>query len=149
MHACKRGGPRQPCTRAQEQRFPTFVREYLRTMFPRGDVPKWVREALEVAGIDLEGIATVPVDQLGATAAGPGGGEDVAGPSGQEQAEGRAATGEGEPKQRGAGGKQGKKSNRAGRAAGPDEETIARAKQAKQQQAGGQPQGTADASGAG
>lgn len=35
-------------------RFHAWVRAYMRTMFPQGDVPVWVREAMEVAGIDLD-----------------------------------------------------------------------------------------------
>ncbi|PNW75841.1 hypothetical protein CHLRE_12g558400v5 [Chlamydomonas reinhardtii] len=42
----------------EEQRFPEWVREYLRTMFPAGDVPGWVRDAMAEAGIDLAGVAT-------------------------------------------------------------------------------------------
>jgi hypothetical protein len=30
-------------------------------MFPKGDVPVWVREAMVVADIDLEGVATMDV----------------------------------------------------------------------------------------
>ncbi|KAG2481869.1 hypothetical protein HYH03_019168 [Edaphochlamys debaryana] len=41
----------------EEQRFPDWVRNYLRTMFPKGDVPGWVRDAMVVAGISLEGVA--------------------------------------------------------------------------------------------
>lgn len=40
----------------QEQRFPEFVRNFLRDMFPKGDVPKWVCEAMDCAGISLEGV---------------------------------------------------------------------------------------------
>ncbi|GFR40021.1 hypothetical protein Agub_g556 [Astrephomene gubernaculifera] len=40
----------------EEQRFPEWVRNYLRTMFPKGDVPGWVRDAMAVAGISLEGV---------------------------------------------------------------------------------------------
>lgn len=47
----------------QEGSFTPWVREYMRNMFPKGDVPLWVREAMDVAGIDLEGIATAPVKE--------------------------------------------------------------------------------------
>lgn len=53
--ACRR---LTPTLLAQEQRFPEWVREYLRTMFPAGDVPGWVRDAMAEAGIDLAGVAT-------------------------------------------------------------------------------------------
>jgi len=36
-----------------EGRFPEFVRGFLRVQFPKGDVPQWVRNAMEVAGIDI------------------------------------------------------------------------------------------------
>ncbi|XP_025804633.1 queuine tRNA-ribosyltransferase catalytic subunit 1-like isoform X2 [Panicum hallii] len=36
-----------------EGRFPEFVRGFLRAQFPKGDVPQWVRNAMEVAGIDI------------------------------------------------------------------------------------------------
>ncbi|CAA6664369.1 unnamed protein product [Spirodela intermedia] len=36
-----------------EGRFPDFVREFLKAQFPRGDVPEWVCNAMEVAGIDI------------------------------------------------------------------------------------------------
>ncbi|XP_051188194.1 uncharacterized protein [Lolium perenne] len=36
-----------------EGRFPEFVRGFLRVQFPKGDVPKWVHNAMEVAGIDI------------------------------------------------------------------------------------------------
>ena len=42
----------------KDQVFPDWVRDYLRTMFPKGDVPQWVRDAMVVAGISLEGVAT-------------------------------------------------------------------------------------------
>lgn len=41
----------------KEQRLPEWVRSYIAGMFPRGDVPQWVVDALDVAGISLEGIA--------------------------------------------------------------------------------------------
>ncbi|KAG0494672.1 hypothetical protein HPP92_005666 [Vanilla planifolia] len=34
-------------------RFPEFVQGFLRTQFPNGDVPLWVCNAMEVAGIDI------------------------------------------------------------------------------------------------
>ncbi|XP_030506575.2 uncharacterized protein LOC115721420 isoform X2 [Cannabis sativa] len=34
-------------------KFPEFVCEFLQTMFPKGDVPEWVCNAMEVAGIDI------------------------------------------------------------------------------------------------
>ncbi|GLC34723.1 hypothetical protein PLESTB_001230700 [Pleodorina starrii] len=40
----------------EEQRFPDWVRGYLGTMFPKGDVPGWVRDAMDAAGISLEGV---------------------------------------------------------------------------------------------
>lgn len=42
----------------REQALPEFVRGFLRRMFPYGDVPQWVVDALDVAGIALEGVAT-------------------------------------------------------------------------------------------
>ncbi|XP_078163284.1 uncharacterized protein LOC144558336 isoform X2 [Carex rostrata] len=36
-----------------EGRFPEYVRGFLRTQFPKGDVPQWVCNAMEVAGIDI------------------------------------------------------------------------------------------------
>jgi len=36
-----------------EGRFPEFVRGFLRVQLPTGDVPQWVRNAMEVAGIDI------------------------------------------------------------------------------------------------
>lgn len=33
---------------------PRFVNDYMAKMFPKGDVPKWVRDALKVAGIELQ-----------------------------------------------------------------------------------------------
>ncbi|GAX83611.1 hypothetical protein CEUSTIGMA_g11035.t1 [Chlamydomonas eustigma] len=45
----------------KDQVFPDWVRNYLRKMFPKGDVPVWVREAMVVADIDLEGVATMDV----------------------------------------------------------------------------------------
>eukprot|EP00775_Hariotina_reticulata_P007805 gene7805-8002_t len=41
----------------QEQRLPEFTRSYLKGMFPAGDVPQWVVDALDVAGISLKGVA--------------------------------------------------------------------------------------------
>ena len=92
-------------------------------MFPKGDVPKWVREALEVAGIDLTGIATVPLDQLGAPAA----------PSAAEG--GADGEGPGPAPEKGAEGKEGQqqKGKRRGRAQGPSPDMLAAAKEAKAQ----------------
>lgn len=36
-----------------EERFPKFVCDFLHQMFPKGDVPEWVCNAMEVAGIDI------------------------------------------------------------------------------------------------
>ncbi|KAH7440932.1 hypothetical protein KP509_03G016600 [Ceratopteris richardii] len=36
-----------------EGRFPEFVQGFLRKQFPQGDVPEWVCNAMEVAGIDI------------------------------------------------------------------------------------------------
>ncbi|BBN00677.1 queuine tRNA-ribosyltransferase catalytic subunit [Marchantia polymorpha subsp. ruderalis] len=36
-----------------EGRFPRFVQDFLQKQFPNGDVPKWVRSAMEVAEIDI------------------------------------------------------------------------------------------------
>jgi queuine tRNA-ribosyltransferase len=44
-----------------EQRFPDFVRCFLRDLYPQGDVPQWVCDAMEAAEISLEGVATSPV----------------------------------------------------------------------------------------
>ncbi|XP_044964288.1 queuine tRNA-ribosyltransferase catalytic subunit 1-like isoform X2 [Hordeum vulgare subsp. vulgare] len=41
-----------------EGRFPEFVRGFLRVQFPKGDVPKWVHNAMEVAGIDISECCT-------------------------------------------------------------------------------------------
>jgi hypothetical protein len=40
-----------------EQRLPDFSRSFLAGMFPAGNVPQWVVDALDVAGISLEGVA--------------------------------------------------------------------------------------------
>jgi queuine tRNA-ribosyltransferase len=36
-----------------EGHFPEFVQGFLRTQFPKGDVPQWVCNAMEAAGIDI------------------------------------------------------------------------------------------------
>ncbi|THU52642.1 hypothetical protein C4D60_Mb10t06090 [Musa balbisiana] len=36
-----------------EGRFPEFVQGFLRVQFPKGDIPEWVCNAMEVAGIDM------------------------------------------------------------------------------------------------
>eukprot|EP00873_Tetraselmis_striata_P042067 jgi/Tetstr1/462331/TSEL_007337.t1 len=36
-----------------EQRFPEFVREYVRMQYPKGDHPEWVRLSLDMAGISM------------------------------------------------------------------------------------------------
>ena len=36
-----------------EQRFPAFVRDFVRQQHPDGDIPVWVTEALADVGIDL------------------------------------------------------------------------------------------------
>ncbi|KAG6504762.1 hypothetical protein ZIOFF_037109 [Zingiber officinale] len=41
-----------------EGRFPEFVRGFLQTQFPKGDVPEWVCNAMEVAGIDISSCCT-------------------------------------------------------------------------------------------
>jgi queuine tRNA-ribosyltransferase len=41
----------------KEQRLPDFVRGYVAGMHPAGDVPQWVVDALDFAGISLEGVA--------------------------------------------------------------------------------------------
>lgn len=41
----------------KEQRLPQFVRSYVAGMFPAGDVPQWVVDALDFSGISLEGVA--------------------------------------------------------------------------------------------
>jgi hypothetical protein len=41
----------------REQRLPEWVRGYIAGMFPRRDVPQWVVDALDVAGISLDGVA--------------------------------------------------------------------------------------------
>eukprot|EP00199_Chlamydomonas_sp_CCMP681_P002077 CAMPEP_0119108094 /NCGR_PEP_ID=MMETSP1180-20130426/13465_1 /TAXON_ID=3052 ORGANISM="Chlamydomonas cf sp, Strain CCMP681" /NCGR_SAMPLE_ID=MMETSP1180 /ASSEMBLY_ACC=CAM_ASM_000741 /LENGTH=427 /DNA_ID=CAMNT_0007093677 /DNA_START=136 /DNA_END=1419 /DNA_ORIENTATION=+ len=45
----------------KEQRFPEFVRDFLRDLHPEGDVPGWVRDAMVVADISLQGVATAPL----------------------------------------------------------------------------------------
>ncbi|GIL72230.1 hypothetical protein Vretimale_296 [Volvox reticuliferus] len=42
-------------TAIEEQRFPEWVRSFLQTMFPKGDVPGWVQDAMAAADISLEG----------------------------------------------------------------------------------------------
>ncbi|GBF88455.1 hypothetical protein Rsub_01168 [Raphidocelis subcapitata] len=44
----------------KEGRLPEWVRAFVAGMFPRRDVPQWVVDALDVAGITLEGIADRP-----------------------------------------------------------------------------------------
>jgi hypothetical protein len=39
--------------------FPAFVNSFLATMFPKGDVPPWVVEALGVAGVEVAHVAEV------------------------------------------------------------------------------------------
>ncbi|CAM6105480.1 unnamed protein product [Calypogeia fissa] len=41
-----------------ENRFPEFVQNFLKLQFPVGDVPVWVRDAMEVAGIDISDCCT-------------------------------------------------------------------------------------------
>ncbi|KAM1734424.1 hypothetical protein ACFX11_019907 [Malus domestica] len=41
-----------------EGRFPEFVCKFLQQMFPKGDVPEWVCDAMEVAGIDISSCCT-------------------------------------------------------------------------------------------
>lgn len=43
----------------KEQRFPEFVRAYVAGLYPKQDVPQWVVDALQFAGISLEGVATL------------------------------------------------------------------------------------------
>ncbi|KAL6846175.1 hypothetical protein ACP4OV_023623 [Aristida adscensionis] len=43
-----------------EGRFPEFVRGFLRVQFPKGDVPQWVCNAMEVAGIDISECCASP-----------------------------------------------------------------------------------------
>ncbi len=42
-----------PCFDVFLRRYPDFVRSYLSVMFPKGDVPLWVVDALGDAGIDV------------------------------------------------------------------------------------------------
>ena len=42
----------------KERRLPEFVRGFVAGMFPAGDAPQWVVDALDVAGISLEGVAS-------------------------------------------------------------------------------------------
>ncbi|KAJ9560474.1 hypothetical protein OSB04_005634 [Centaurea solstitialis] len=44
-----------------EGRFPEFVCDFLRKMFPKGDIPEWVYNAMEVAGIDISS-CSIPFD---------------------------------------------------------------------------------------
>ena len=37
------------------------MRAYLRVMFPQGEVPQWVRDAMAEAGIDLTGVVSTEV----------------------------------------------------------------------------------------
>lgn len=37
-----------------EQRYPSFVREYVAQQYPRGGVPDWVIEGCQLAGIELD-----------------------------------------------------------------------------------------------
>jgi hypothetical protein len=41
----------------KEQRLPEWVRGFIAGMFPKRDVPQWVVDALDVAGIPLDGLA--------------------------------------------------------------------------------------------
>jgi queuine tRNA-ribosyltransferase len=36
-----------------EQRFPDFVRHYVRMQYPKGDEPEWVRLSMQMAGISM------------------------------------------------------------------------------------------------
>ena len=38
------------------QRFPQWVCDYLGVMFPKGDVPGWVQDAMAEAGIDISSV---------------------------------------------------------------------------------------------
>ena len=46
---------------SQDQVFPEWVRAYLSVMFPKGEVPQWVRDAMAEAGIDLTGVVSAEV----------------------------------------------------------------------------------------
>ncbi|KAL6578368.1 hypothetical protein OROMI_010696 [Orobanche minor] len=41
-----------------EGRFPQFVCKFLQNMFPKGDIPQWVCNAMDVAGIDISSCCT-------------------------------------------------------------------------------------------
>jgi queuine tRNA-ribosyltransferase catalytic subunit len=41
-------------TSIKEDRFPQFVREFLAKLFPKGDYPKWVCEALDAVNIKVK-----------------------------------------------------------------------------------------------
>jgi tRNA-guanine family transglycosylase len=44
-----------------DQKFPEFVGAFLKDLYPKGEVPQWVCDAMEAAEISLEGVATNPV----------------------------------------------------------------------------------------
>lgn len=56
---CHQGLTRRLRAAIKEQQLPDFVRSYVAGMFPGGDVPQWVVDALDFAGISLEGVATL------------------------------------------------------------------------------------------
>lgn len=78
----------------QEQRYPEFVRQYVARQFPRGDVPQWVRDGCQLAGISLQGVATAPAPEAEANAAAaadsvPNGGAAAAVQQQRQQRKGR------------------------------------------------------------
>jgi len=41
-------------TSIKENRFPNFIQEFLDKLYPDGDVPSWVCDALEAVNISIE-----------------------------------------------------------------------------------------------
>lgn len=74
----------------KEQRYPQFVRQYVARQFPRGDVPDWVRDGCQLAGISLDGVAADAAAAPGAAAAAaPGAAAEAE--AAAEHGQGRAA----------------------------------------------------------
>lgn len=54
---CLQGLTRRLRAAIKQQRLPEFVRGFVRGLYPAGDVPQWVVDALDFAGISLQGVA--------------------------------------------------------------------------------------------
>ncbi|KAL4457743.1 hypothetical protein ABPG75_012608 [Micractinium tetrahymenae] len=57
----------------KEGRYPEFVRQFVARQFPKGDIPDWVRDGCQLAGISLDGLAAAT--GVATAAAGAAGGQ--------------------------------------------------------------------------